>query len=375
VRIALVVPGGVDRSGTARVIPALLALIERLARRHEVHVFALRQEAAPGTWPLLGATVHNLGLPASGLPGTGLLRAAPRLARDLSAAGPFDVVHAFWAGTPAVLAALATLRSRTPLAVHVAGGEFAELPGIGYGGLLHVRERLKTRFALSRAVRVTCGSRFLQARLAAAGVDAGLVPLGAETSLFSPGAPEERDPCRLLQVASLNPVKDQSTLLRALRRVVDAEPRATLDLAGEDTLGGTVQAEAARLGLAHRVAFHGALASRELVPLFRRAALLVQTSLHEAQGVAVLEAALCGLPTAGTAVGLVADLAPGAALAVSPGDDAALAAGILSLLRDGERIRRLGEAARAFALAHDAGFTADAFERIYREAAAGSGSA
>lgn len=43
-KLALVVPGGVDRSGEFRVIPVLLALVERLARAHDVHVFALRQE-------------------------------------------------------------------------------------------------------------------------------------------------------------------------------------------------------------------------------------------------------------------------------------------------------------------------------------------
>ena len=48
--LALVLPGGVDRSGEVRVIPAFLALIERLARSHELHVFALRQEARPGSW-------------------------------------------------------------------------------------------------------------------------------------------------------------------------------------------------------------------------------------------------------------------------------------------------------------------------------------
>ena len=369
-RIALVVPGGVDRSGSERVIPALLSLIERLAKRHDVRVFALRQEAEPGTWPLLGATVHNLGLPGHGLPGTGLVRAAPRLARLMAEAGPLDVVHAFWAGSPAALAALATLRTRTPLVVHVAGGEVAALPEIGYGGWLFPRERLKTRFALSRAVRVTAGSRDLSARLSTLGIPVEVVPLGADTSLFSPGEPEERSGFRLLHVASLNRVKDQSTLLRALRRVVDAEPRVTLEVAGEDTLEGAVQAEADRLGLGTRVTFHGTLTSSELVPLFRRAALFVQSSLHEAQGVAVLEAALCGLPTVGTAVGLVADLAPAAALAVPTGDDAALAAGILALLRDGEGRRRMGERARAFALAHDAGSTADAFDRLYRDVAA-----
>ena len=60
-KIALVLPGGVDRSGTERVIPCLLWLIERLARDDDVHVFALGQEERPGEWPLLGARVHNAG--------------------------------------------------------------------------------------------------------------------------------------------------------------------------------------------------------------------------------------------------------------------------------------------------------------------------
>ena len=40
-RIGLVVSGGVDRSGRERVTPSLLWLVERLARRHDVHVFVL----------------------------------------------------------------------------------------------------------------------------------------------------------------------------------------------------------------------------------------------------------------------------------------------------------------------------------------------
>ena len=60
-KLALVVPGGVDRSGVDRVVPALLWQIERLARRYTVHVFALAQEPLPAQWSLLGATVHNIG--------------------------------------------------------------------------------------------------------------------------------------------------------------------------------------------------------------------------------------------------------------------------------------------------------------------------
>ena len=60
-KLALVLPGGVDRTGEYRVIPVFLALIERLARDHEVHVFVLRQEAEPGEWDLVGARIHNIG--------------------------------------------------------------------------------------------------------------------------------------------------------------------------------------------------------------------------------------------------------------------------------------------------------------------------
>ncbi|HMF95060.1 MAG TPA: hypothetical protein VKE96_12230, partial [Vicinamibacterales bacterium] len=60
-RIALVVTGGVDQSARERVVPALLWLVERLARRHDVHVFALHYHRSPRSYALLGATVHDLG--------------------------------------------------------------------------------------------------------------------------------------------------------------------------------------------------------------------------------------------------------------------------------------------------------------------------
>lgn len=62
-RIGLIVPGGVDRSARVRVIPVLLALIERLARRHQVLVVAINQEPEACEYDLLGAHVVNLGAP------------------------------------------------------------------------------------------------------------------------------------------------------------------------------------------------------------------------------------------------------------------------------------------------------------------------
>ena len=132
-------------------------------------------------------------------------------------------------------------------------------------------------------------------------------------------------------------------------------------------LGGEVPREASALGLSWHVTFHGFLPGDALSPFYRRADLLVHSSRHEAGPLVVLEAAACGVPTVGTAVGHIRELAPVAALAVPVGDDAALAAGILALLADEPRRRAMGEAARSWARANDADATAAAFERIYAD--------
>jgi glycosyltransferase involved in cell wall biosynthesis len=160
-------------------------------------------------------------------------------------------------------------------------------------------------------------------------------------------------------------VKDQATLLRALRLVADAEPRWQLDWVGEDTLHGELQALCDALGLAERVRFHGFLASDRVAPLFRAAHLHLLTSRHESQAVVVGEAAAAGVPTVGTAVGVLAEMAPTAAVAVPVGDHAALASAALALLRDSARREDLARAAQRWARAHDADWTAAQFEAIY----------
>jgi glycosyltransferase involved in cell wall biosynthesis len=367
VRLALVVPGGVDRGGRERVIPALLWLIERLARRHDVHVFALAQERAPSDYPLLGARVHNLGLASrSRWPGQALLPVFRALVRGLEEQGPFDLIHAFWANNPGFLTALAARRLRVPFVLSLGGGELVALPDIRYGSQLLLRERLKVKWALTRASRVTVASGPMASLARGHGVTPEIVPLGVDGAFFSEPS-SAAGPPRLLHVASLNRVKDQPMLLRAFRRVVNERPDARLDVVGEDTLAGLVQAECAALALAPHVKFHGFLASDAVIELFRMARLCVVSSRHEAGPLVALEAAACGVPTVGTAVGHIRDLAPERALAVPVGDAAALAAGILVLLGDEPRRRAMGEAARAWARAHDADATASAFERIYAD--------
>jgi glycosyltransferase involved in cell wall biosynthesis len=113
------------------------------------------------------------------------------------------------------------------------------------------------------------------------------------------------------------------------------------------------------------VRFHGFLPHDALAPLAAAAHVYVQSSRHEAAGHSVLEAAMAGVPVAGTRAGHLDELAPDAAVAVEPGDAAGLAAAIAGVLDDPARRAGLREAGRAFALAHDADATAAGFLELY----------
>ena len=364
-KIVLVVPGGFDRSGSERVIPALLWLTERLARRNEVHVCVLNGENEPVSYPLAGVQVHVLGRMARGLPGTRALRQWQPLLHTLASIGQPDVLHGFWAGSSGLLAGLAGRKLGIPAVLSIGGGELIWLPQIGYGGRGSLRGRLQASLALRLARAVTAGSQYAAQPLRGRyGVQ--IVPLGVDVPSFvAPAARVAGPPWRLLHVASINRVKDQPMLLRALRLIVDQEPGVQLDWVGEDTLGGAMQRLCGELGLAQHVTFHGFQPSQAIAPLFRAAHLHLLTSRHESQAVVVGEAAAAGLPTVGTAVGVLAELAPDAAWAVPVGDAAALADGALALLRDPARREQLGRAAQAWARAHDADWTAARFEAIY----------
>ena len=360
-KLALVVPGGVDRSGEVRVIPALVSLIERLARLHELHVFALHQEPTPGAWPLAGAMVHNIG------DGWTYWRAVAAIRAEHQHA-PFHLVHSIFSGTSGAVAVTAACLLRCPAMVHVAGGELVGLRDIGYGGRQTWRGRLRERWVLRHAGIVTAASAPMIAALRELGIGAQRVPLGVDLKKWPPLAPRERrhGPARLIHVASLNRVKDQSTLLHALAIVARTGTDFCMDVVGVDTLAGEMARLAHALGLDGRVRFHGFKTQCELRPMLEAADLLVMSSRHEAGPLVLLEAAAAGVPTVGTDVGHIAEWSPSAAIAVPASNPERLANAICLALSNEDCRLYLARAAQGRALLEDADFTARAFGTLYQ---------
>jgi glycosyltransferase involved in cell wall biosynthesis len=372
-KVGLIVPG-FSSDADDWCIPVLVDVVRELSRRAEVHVFALRYPDRQDGYGLHGAQVHTLGGGETrGAARTRLLAAACARVMAEHRRGPFFVLHGLWADEPAFVSVTTARLLRIPAFASVMGGELVGMPDIGYGGRLVASNRLLTTVALRGADRVTAGSSPLvelvrHSMPAARSSRVVRLPWGIDPQLFATHGPTLKlaGESRVLHVGSLVPIKDHATLLRSIARLKRIVPGVHLHLVGDGPLRSNLRAEAEALGLGSAVTFHGHVARHELASYYRSADVVAVSSRHEAQLVVALEAALCGTPVVGTAVGLVSDFASPAAPAAPVGDDKALAGSIQAALQP-EIGRALGEAAcRLVRSDYLAAQTADKLIAMYR---------
>ncbi len=171
----------------------------------------------------------------------------------------------------------------------------------------------------------------------------------------------------VLMPACLKPQKDPLAFAAAAARVHRRRPEAHFAVAGDGELAAPLRAEVERLGLAD--CFHLLGWRRDLPRLMAGAAVVVLTSRWEGLPQVIPQARSAGRPVVATAV----DGAPEAVqdgvngFLVPPGDPAAAADRIISLLSDPALARRMGEAGRAGLAEWDRDAMVRAQERLYLE--------
>ena len=329
-RVGLIVPG-FSADADDWCIPALRHLVRALARTDDVRVVAVRYPYRAARYPVEGASVIAIGgADARGSAALDVWRKTLGLLIREHRRQKFDVLHAFWATESGFLTALAGRLLRIPTLVSLAGGELVALPNIGYGDQRVPWERLKIRASLQLASAVSAGSQYLlrlaQRHVASSRLE--LAPLGVDLDLFNPGAHPPDSAPRLIHVATLTPVKDQTTLLQAFRLARGQVGNVRLDIVGDGPLRPELKKLAHDLGIDNAVEFRGAVDHAALPAIYQTGSGFVLTSHHEAQGMVAIEAAACGLPVVGTRVGVIPELAGSTDAIADVGAVEALAAGL-----------------------------------------------
>lgn len=298
---------------------------------------------------------------AHGPPGPRDLLLRRRAVRDLVADLRPSVVHSHDAG-----AVLVTYESVVP------HGPPMVVTVHNVMSLLQPRDTGRLSTVLARAQAVTGVSEDVVADIEIFAPDLPHPPLLVRNGVVPPTTPWTAvpdGPADLLCIGRLVPQKGFDRVLDALVEVVQQEPTTRLLVAGTGPACRDLLHQAEVLGLREAVTMLGRVEHGDVPGLLETSVSLVMPSRFEGLPLVALEAAWAGRPIVGTEVpGLrraVQDNVTGRL--VPPDDTVALSAALLEVVRDRERARRWGAAARRVAQeCYGLSPCVDAYEAVYR---------
>jgi len=342
VNLALFVPGFPSREEDW-FVPCVSSLVRGLGRHYRVDVYALKYPRRRGRYRWHGLPVDSFGHPSRILVGPRRLLAAVGAARSAHHQAGYDAVIALWGDETALAAAILARLERLPLLLKLSAGEAVALPHAGYGSRRSPWQRLCLRTGARQAAVLGVGSDrqrqdLLRLRISGA-PEPVLLPFGVDTDRFSPTPPgasssdgHRRGPV-LIAVGSLIRVKGFDHLLRALAGLRARHPGLHLRVVGDGVERERLEKLAVGLGLSGMVTWEGWIDHRRMPDVYRQADLMVSASLHEAQGMACLEAMASGLPVVGSDAGMLPELLAGEAAGISfPAGDTAALGGALEMV-------------------------------------------
>jgi glycosyltransferase involved in cell wall biosynthesis len=321
----------------------LLQLLPALVQRGwDIH-FLMLHEQEPGAWEFARA-LEDGGVPVDGIemktdvdPGT-FTRVLSYLVNHRPTILHTHLVHADAYGQTAGTIAGVPIRLSTKHGFNeFREGRIFALGDRTIGALAH--RQIAISRGLARYLSETEGFPEPDFEIVHYGIAAG-----SEPQPYSGDAP------RFLCIGRLIPIKGHVVLLRAFRKVVDARPDATLEIAGRGVLEHGLKDLSRELGLGGSVKFLG-----HVTPVQRaveESLAVVVPSLGEGFGMVALEAMERARPVIAAAIGGLEDLVRDGetGLLVKPGDADSLADAMLELAADPARAIAMGFEARRRAI-------------------------
>lgn len=352
-----------------------IALVEQLAERHDIHVFA---QSIEHDWP--GVSYHRVSMPVR----------RPRWFNQLWFAKAtwwatrkgFDVVHSHentWHGDVQTVHVLpvkySLFHGRTGWRRALRWVKVLSSPRLlVYLWLEHMRYAVRTGrqvVVISETLRNIFAASYPGAMamttLITPGIELPRLPMSVATRQDARqqlGLPQDR-PC-ILFVGNDFRKKGLETLIESTRLLPDD---VVLAVVGHSAQLPLFRQQAEQAGLASRVFFLGAM--KDVSPAYRAADCLAHPTREDTFAMVVLEAMAHGLPvivSSSQYCGISGMLENGgnALILDDPHDANALAGSLRRVLDDDALGDRLGRSARAFAAGFEWGEIADRHEQLYR---------
>ena len=332
-----------------------------VARGRPVDVFALRRPGDPPTDVIDGVALHRLNVQRHQGAGLGtylreyvafLLRAGWAATRAYRRRR-YAVVQVHTLPDFLVFAALPLRLARVPVVIdlHEAMPEFFRMrfPRASsrvVQALLRLQERLSIGFA-SAAITVNDA---LAARLVGLGVRADKVTVilnSPSLARFDPAATPSRafmadGTLRLVYAGALTPTYELDVAIDAVARLHVLRPdlEVAFDVYGRGDSGPGLREQATRVGVRHRVTFHGRIPIEDVPAAVARADIGLAPTRHDrftdmSLSTKVFEYAAMGKPVVASRLPMIErTFPPGTVAAYPPGDATAMAAAILALADD-----------------------------------------
>ena len=253
-----------------------------------------------------------------------------------------DILHAHYASSYGVIALLSRYK---PFILSVWGSDIYDFPNRNLLNKFLIKKVIKTADVVcstSEAMSEIINKNFSKSTI-------HIIPFGVDIDLFLPTSTNPK----VFTVGTIKSIEDHNgidCLLDAASILVNKynEKRIQYLIVGKGSLLEEMKQKATKLKLDDFVTFSGEINYNKIVEYHQMLSIFIAMSTRESFGVAILEAAACGIPSITSDIGGLPEVNQNGVtgLIIKPNDSKKLAESIIKLFEDYDYRNRLGKQAR-----------------------------
>ncbi len=357
-RIAIITPGAYKNENDFGGAASIHNFIKELSQSKEIEltVFSLYYPLNQPEYKFYNAKVFSFGSGNKSFAARKFIiwRKCEKKFTEEYRTNKFDLIHSLWSRETGFITSRLSRKLNIPFITGVGGGELANFRTINYGSRISNLQKYFVDKCFEKAIVIISGSDYISHKIKKY-YDSRIfskvkkLPFGADENMFkvnekySASIMNNKLPI-LINIANAVPVKSHETLFKALKIVSKKFPEIILECYGRDE-ENILKSLSEKYEVSENIRLNGFIEYEIIPEKLTGGRIFVLSSLYESQNMAVIEAALCGLPVVSTDVGIALEITENL---VKPGDFNSLAEKIIHVIENYSREKQNALTRREF---------------------------